>query len=82
MQINHQSLQACAAVVRDIRKQAGLSQHALAELSQLSRTAIQNLESGDVAIQLSTLLSVFETLNITLTLHHPLLKEEHNEAAT
>ena len=81
MKLNHCTLKASAAAIRDIRKQAGLSQQALAELSQLSRTAIQNLESGDVEIHLSTLLSVCETLNITLTLHHPLLPFVRNNMA-
>jgi transcriptional regulator with XRE-family HTH domain len=62
-------------IVSQLRKKARLSQSNLALRAGLSRTAIQNLESGKETLQLSTLFPVLDCLNATLFLNHPLLNE-------
>ena len=63
-------------VLRTLRKKAGLSQEALAQVTGLSRTAIQSLERGQETVQVNTLFSVLRALNITLHLSHPLLDKD------
>lgn len=76
MDINN--TQELGAILKELRKKADLSQEALALRTNLSRTAIQNLERGKPTLQLSTLFPVLEFLNVTLSLHH-LLLEGRNE---
>jgi DNA-binding XRE family transcriptional regulator len=63
-------------VLRALRKKAGLSQEALAQVTGLSRTAIQSLERGQETVQVNTLFAVLRALNITINLSHPLLDKE------
>lgn len=65
-------------IVRDLRKKAHLSQGRLAELANLSRTAIQTLEAGKETCQLDTVFKVLKVLNIRTHLSHPLMKDESN----
>ncbi|WP_052045818.1 helix-turn-helix domain-containing protein [Candidatus Paracaedibacter symbiosus] len=65
-----------------LRKKAGLSQENLAELSGLSRTAIQGIEAGKESLQIDTLLKVCHVLNIRLSFDHPLLIKEETDAMT
>lgn len=60
--------------IRFLRKTAGLSQLDLAGRAGISRTALQNLESGKETVQLSSLFPVLAILNIKLCLDHSLLK--------
>lgn len=62
-------------IIRHLRKQARLSQEALAELADVSRTAIQSLEYGKETCQLDTLFKILTVLNLTLYGDHPLLRE-------
>jgi len=66
-------------LIRDLRKQAHLSQGRLAELADLSRTAIQNLEAGKETCQLNTVFKVLKVLNIHVHLSHPLLAENTHD---
>ena len=61
-------------MIRDLRKRAGLSQGRLAELAELSRTAIQGLEAGKPSCQLDTIFKALKVLNIRVYLDHPLMK--------
>ncbi|MFO0373760.1 MAG: helix-turn-helix domain-containing protein [Alphaproteobacteria bacterium] len=63
-------------VLRTLRKKAGLSQEALAQVTGLSRTAIQSLERGQETVQVNTLFAVLRALNITMNLSHPLLDKD------
>lgn len=71
-------------IVQRLRKTAQLSQNQLADLAGLSRTAIQGIEAGKQTLQLDTLLSVLQVLNIKVYLDHPLLPDEgtNNEDAS
>lgn len=66
-------------MVRDLRKRAGLSQGRLAELAELSRTAIQGLEAGKPTCQLDTIFKVLKVLNIHVYLDHPLMKDKDHD---
>lgn len=59
------------SVIRYHRKQSGLSQQELASLAGVGKTVIYDIEKGKETIQLKTLLSVLEVLNIRLRLDVP-----------
>lgn len=67
-----QNHDAIPETIKTLRKEAGLSQIQLAEMADVSRTAIQNIESGKLTIQLDTLLKIFHVLNIKMHLISPL----------
>lgn len=73
--IDVQDMQGLVTVARDLRKRAHLSQEKLAELSGLSRTAIQNFEAGKETCQIDTVFKVLKVLNARLHLSHPLIGE-------
>lgn len=56
------------------RKKSKMSQHDLAIAANVSRTAIQRLEKGQLTIQLNTLLKIFNVLNIQVTFEGPLME--------
>ncbi len=60
-------------MVRFHRKQAGLSQLKLAELGEVGKTAVFDIEKGKATVQLATLLSVLHVLNIHLFFSSPLM---------
>jgi len=66
-------------IIRDLRKRAGLSQDALAELAGLSRTAVQALEGGKETCKLITVFKVVKILNIHVHLSHPLIRDMPHE---
>lgn len=61
--------------IPSIRKKAGLSQEELAEMADLSRTAIQGIEAGKESLQIDTLLKICHVLNIKLSFDHPLISD-------
>ncbi len=67
-----------AESVKIHRKKAGLSQLRLAELADVGKTVIFDIEKGKNTIQIDTLLKVFAALNIEIVLQSP-LSEQMNE---
>ncbi len=65
-----------ARVVRDHRKQSGLSQQDLAKYAGVGKTVIYDIEHGKETIQLITLLKVLHVLNIQIQLNSPLITQE------
>lgn len=63
------------------RKKSKMSQQDLALAANVSRTAIQRLEKGQLTIQLDTLLKIFNVLNIQLIFEGPLM-ESYKKAIT
>jgi y4mF family transcriptional regulator len=53
-------------MVRYFRKQSGLSQQQLAQLTGVGKTVIFDIEKGKATIQLNSLLKVLDILNIQL----------------
>jgi HTH-type transcriptional regulator/antitoxin HipB len=61
-----------AKMVRYYRKQSGLSQQELAKLAGVGKTVIFDIEKGKETIQLNTLQSVLDVLNIQMTFETPM----------
>lgn len=61
--------------IRLLRKAAQMSETDLARISDLSRTAIQSIESGKKNCQLDTLFKIMAALNIKFSIDHPLLEK-------
>jgi HTH-type transcriptional regulator/antitoxin HipB len=67
-----------AAIVRHCRKQSGLSQHALAKLAGVGKTVVFNIEKGKETVQLNTLLSILDVLNIQVKFETPFTQTMEN----
>lgn len=61
------TLEKFGARVRDLRKDAGLSQEKFAELAQLHRTYISGVERGERNASLSSISRIANALNISLS---------------
>ena len=68
-----------AIVIRNHRKSAGLSQHRLAEIAGIGKTAVFDIEKGKETIQLDTLRKILKVLNIKVQLISPLLTQMTND---
>lgn len=55
------------------RKRSKVTQQMLADLADVSRTAVQRLESGVAPVQVDTLWKVLRVLNIKMTYSGPLM---------
>lgn len=64
-----------ASVIRDHRKSAGLSQHRLAEMAGIGKTAVFDVEKGKATVQLDTLRKILQVLNIKVQLYSPLINQ-------
>ncbi len=62
--------------VRYYRKQSGLTQLALARLAGVGKTVVFDIEKGKKTVQLNTLLSVLDVLNIQIQLKLPYPPQE------
>lgn len=60
-----------ANLVHYYRKQSGLSQQQLAQLAGVGKTVIFDIERGKETVRLSTLLKVFDVLNIQIKFEPP-----------
>ncbi|MDE0659571.1 MAG: helix-turn-helix domain-containing protein [Gammaproteobacteria bacterium] len=60
-------------VVRFHRRRGGLSQHELADLAQIGKTSVFDIEKGKPTVRLATLMAVLGVLNIDLMLDGPLM---------
>lgn len=70
-----------AQVVRQHRKQSGLSQHSLAKHAGVGKTVIYDIEHAKESIQLNTLLKVLTVLNIQIQLTSPLIIQQDQQDA-
>ena len=68
-----ESMQWLGQAVRYHRRRSGLSQHALADLAQVGKTSIFEIEKGKPTVQLATLMAVLQVLNLKLALDGPLM---------
>ncbi len=60
--------QQLGAILRRMRKQAGLSQDGLSDKIHLRQGTISRLESGEPAVQLRTLMEVVSALGLELVI--------------
>jgi HTH-type transcriptional regulator / antitoxin HipB len=63
-------------LLKQHRKQSGLSQQQLAEMVGVGKTVVFDLENGKSTVKLSTLLKILKGLNISVKLESPLLKSD------
>jgi y4mF family transcriptional regulator len=75
MKANHK----LPSIVRYHRKKAGLSQHELARLAGVGKTAVFDLEKGKESVQLDTLEKILRALNIEMKFTSPLMQEYERE---
>ncbi|MGV3740122.1 MAG: type II toxin-antitoxin system Y4mF family antitoxin [Gammaproteobacteria bacterium] len=68
-----------AKIVLYYRKKSGLSQQDLAKLAGVGKTAVFDVEKGKKTIQLNTLLSILDILNIQMKLEPPFPQTEDIE---
>ena len=62
-------------VVRFHRRRGGLTQHELADLAQIGKTSVFDIEKGKPTVRLATLMAVLGVLNIDMALDGPLMAE-------
>lgn len=68
-------------LVRFHRKKAGLSQIELADLAQVGKTVVFDLEKGKETVQLDTINAILSVLNVDVQFESPLLdqfEEDYN----
>ena len=63
------------------RKQAGLSRKELAELADVGKTVVYDLEKGKNTLRWKTIISILSALNITIEFQGPLMKEYENSSS-
>ena len=59
-------------IIRENRKNAGLSQIDLAQLAGIGKTAVFDIEKGKASTKLKTLIPVLKVLNIEVIIKSPL----------
>lgn len=69
-------LEALPQMVRSLRKLTKLSQHELADLAGVGKTFIFDLEKGKTNVRYDNVLKVLHALNIRVTLHSPVERED------
>lgn len=60
-----------ARIIRDYRKQTGLSQLAVARLAGVGKTVVFDIEKGKETVQIKSLLKILDVLNIQIELKTP-----------
>jgi len=65
-----------ARVIKQHRKAAKLSQLQLAELADVGKTVVFDIEKGKETVKLATLRKVLKVLNIKVRLLSPLMKND------
>jgi HTH-type transcriptional regulator/antitoxin HipB len=65
-----------ARIIKQHRKAAHLSQLQLAELADVGKTVVFDIEKGKETVKLATLRKVLKVLNIKVRLVSPLMKND------
>ena len=65
-----------ARIIKQHRKAAHLSQLQLAELADVGKTVVFDIEKGKETVKLATLRKVLKVLNIKVLLLRPLMKND------
>lgn len=69
-----------AALIKILRKEAGLSQVQLSEMAGVARSAVQHIEAGKLSIQLNTVMKICTVLNLNIILENPLARYSLKES--
>lgn len=67
------------SIIRLHRKKAGLSQKQLATLAGVGKSAVFDIEKGEITIRLNTLMAILSVLNIRLEPKSPLMDQWNME---
>lgn len=67
-------------MIRYFRKQSGLTQLQLAQLADIGKTVVFDIEKGKETIQLKNLFKVLDVLNIQIKFETPYAQEPENDA--
>lgn len=65
-----------AELIKNHRKKAGLTQKELADLADLGKTVIFDIENGKETVQFNSLIKVLNALNISLNVRSRLMENE------
>lgn len=66
-------------IIKYHRKKSGLTQKQLAELAEVGKTLVFDLEKGKTSIQFDKIQKILEVLNIKFHFDSPLLKQRRNK---
>lgn len=61
-------------IIKFHRKSAGLNQKALADLADIGKTVIFDIEKGKATVKYNTLLKVLSVLNMKIEISSPLME--------
>ena len=67
-----------AKIIRKHRKAAGLSQLQLAEMADVGKTVVFDVEKGKATVKLETLRKILKVLNIKVLLVSPLMNNDQS----
>ena len=73
------NFQEIAALIQFHRKKAGLSRNQLADLADVGKTVVFDIEHGKETVQYQSLAKVLATLNIRIAFDSPLMTAFHNQ---
>jgi transcriptional regulator with XRE-family HTH domain len=59
-----------AAVIRELRTAAGMTQSELAEKARVSRSFVSDVEAGKATVEAAKLFDLFQALDYEVTLRH------------
>ncbi len=66
-------------IIKYHRKKAGLSQKELADIADIGKTVVFDIEKGKDTVQFKSIIQILEALNITLLLNSPLMDKYNQE---
>jgi len=72
-------MQQLGDVIKYHRKKAGLSQKSLADVANVGKTVVFDIEKGKETVQFKSIINVLNALNITIDLNSPLMDKYNAE---
>jgi y4mF family transcriptional regulator len=72
-------MQQLGDVIKYHRKKAGLSQKSLADVANVGKTVVFDIEKGKDTVQFKSIINVLNALNITIDLNSPLMDKYNTE---
>ena len=72
-------MQQLGDVIKYHRKKAGLSQKSLADVANVGKTVVFDIEKGKETVQFKSIINVLNALNITIDMNSPLMDKYNKE---
>jgi HTH-type transcriptional regulator / antitoxin HipB len=66
-------------IIKYHRKKAGLSQKSLADIADVGKTVVFDIEKGKETVQFKSIINVLEVLNISIELNSPLMDKYNTD---